>query len=174
MGKKRIVPKKKKSEPVIRPRTPFDSPVRMGLSSAFLANLLIFSVILIPVILVPVNYNLYYLSLQEDQVVEWITFWAFFGASAYFLTAAFRQHKVTSTIPWFLALVSGFCLFVAMEEISWAQRILGYRPSEYFLARNYQQEVNIHNVFSQNLRILALKGTILGYGVFAKLLLPVF
>ncbi len=67
--------------------------------------------------------------------------------------------------PWFFAGVGLFCLVVAMEEISWGQRILGYRPPVYFLQHNFQQELNVHNLPSQELRLLALKAVILGYGV---------
>ncbi|MFQ5634753.1 MAG: hypothetical protein ACE5G3_05430, partial [Gammaproteobacteria bacterium] len=57
------------------------------------------------------------------------------------------------------------CLFVAMEEISWGQRIIGYRPPAYFLELNYQQELNIHNIVHTDLRMLGLQATIFGYGV---------
>ncbi len=56
-----------------------------------------------------------------------------------------------------------------MEEISWGQRLIGYRPPRYFLAHNFQQELNIHNVFSTHVRVLALKAVILGYGVLLPL-----
>jgi len=62
-----------------------------------------------------------------------------------------------------------FCVFVAMEEISWGQRVFGHRPPDYFLAQNYQQELNLHNLASSTLRLLAFRGIILGYGVFLPL-----
>jgi hypothetical protein len=58
-----------------------------------------------------------------------------------------------------------FCFVVAMEEISWAQRVIGYRPPAYFLEHNFQQEFNVHNVFDTDLRMLALKVVIAGYGM---------
>jgi hypothetical protein len=62
-----------------------------------------------------------------------------------------------------------------MEEISWAQRVFGHRPPEYFLAENYQQELNLHNIASTELRLLTFRGIVLGYGVVLPLigLLPV-
>jgi len=80
-----------------------------------------------------------------------------------------RQSRSGQGLPWFLAGVVLFCLFVALEEISWGQRVFGYRPPVYFLEQNFQQEFNIHNVVDTKYRKLALKTVILGYGV----LLPV-
>lgn len=52
-----------------------------------------------------------------------------------------------------------------MEEISWGQRVFGHRPPDYFLAANYQQELNFHNFASTKLRMFTFRGIILGYGV---------
>ena len=52
-----------------------------------------------------------------------------------------------------------------MEEISWGQRVLGYRPPSYFLEHNFQQELNVHNVVDQELRRLGVAVVSLGYGI---------
>ncbi len=52
-----------------------------------------------------------------------------------------------------------------MEEISWGQRLLGYRPPAYFLEHNYQQELNFHNVVETDYRKFALTLVIAGYGI---------
>ena len=52
-----------------------------------------------------------------------------------------------------------------MEEISWGQRLLGYRPPVYFLEHNFQQEFNFHNVIATDYRKLALTLIIAGYGI---------
>ena len=57
-----------------------------------------------------------------------------------------------------------------MEEISWGQRVLGYRPPVYFLEYNYQQELNLHNVVATDYRKLALQLIILIYGAVMPLL----
>lgn len=62
-----------------------------------------------------------------------------------------------------------FCLFVAGEEMSWGQRLIGYSPPEFFLANNFQQELTLHNL-SQSVQpgsflMLALAG----YGVLLPL-----
>ena len=109
-------------------------------------------------------------SLQEDGTVEWTTVWSFLGAMACFLLLAHRQRRAARTVPWFSLCLAAFCLFVAMEEISWGQRLLGYRPPDYFLEQNYQQELNLHNLLATSWRKLALKAVILGYGVVLPLL----
>lgn len=113
--------------------------------------------------------DLYYRSVQEDQALEWASFWSFFIASGVFAVAARRQHRATGALPWFLAGLALFCLFVAMEEISWGQRVFGHRPPDYFLAENYQQELNLHNLASTKVRLLAFRSVILGYGVLLPL-----
>ncbi|MFN2517287.1 MAG: hypothetical protein ABR556_13850 [Pyrinomonadaceae bacterium] len=67
-------------------------------------------------------------------------------------------------------LVALFCIFVAGEEFSWGQRLLGFYSPEYFLANNFQQELNLHNLPGSFLKpkwilIIALAG----YGVLLPL-----
>jgi hypothetical protein len=113
--------------------------------------------------------DLYYRSVQEDQALEWASFWSFLIAGGVFALAARNQRRATKALPWFLAGVALFCFFVAMEEVSWGQRVFGQLPPEYFLAQNYQQELNVHNLASTKLRLFAFRAVIFGYGV----LLPV-
>ena len=89
----------------------------------------------------------------------------FLAASGLFLRSAVRQRRLRHNLPWFLTGLALFCFVVAMEEISWGQRIIGYRPPVYFLEHNFQQELNLHNVVDTSLRKLGLKVIILGYGV---------
>jgi len=82
---------------------------------------------------------------QEDGTVEWATFFAFVFAAGWF---GFVVRKRDSSW-WFQGatlLLAVFCLAVAGEEISWGQRILGFKPPDVFLERNFQQELNLHNV----------------------------
>ncbi|MGB8224134.1 MAG: hypothetical protein WCF10_16210, partial [Polyangiales bacterium] len=113
--------------------------------------------------------DLYYRSVQEDQALEWASFWSFLIAGGVFALAARNQRRATKALPWFLAGMALFCFFVAMEEVSWGQRVFGQLPPEYFLAQNYQQELNVHNLASTKFRLFAFRAVILGYGV----LLPV-
>lgn len=114
--------------------------------------------------------NAYYESVQEDQALEWASFWSFFVAGVTFIVAARRQRRTTGAVPWFFVGLALFCVLVAMEEISWGQRVFGHRPPDYFLAENYQQEINLHNIAGTGLRVGLLRAIILGYGVLLPLL----
>ncbi len=109
--------------------------------------------------------DLYYFSIQEDEYLEWATFWGFLLAVAVNLNAAHHYHNATKRFPWFLLGLALFCFLVAMEEVSWGQRVFGYRPPAYFLEQNFQQELNLHNVVDRDYRKLVLKLIIVGYGV---------
>lgn len=88
----------------------------------------------------------YRASLQEDRFIEWWTVPLFAAAGIFALRAAWRDRRV------FDALVGVFCIFVAGEEFSWGQRLLGFTPPAPFLEHNFQQEFTLHNfsgVFGQ-------------------------
>lgn len=144
--------------------------MRTGIPTAIIANGLVFVAIACAAVLIEYDSDLYYLVAQEDGFLEWATFWAFLLAAGLSIVAAVRQHRADGNLPWFLAGVGLFCLFVSMEEISWGQRVLGYRPPEYFLDQNFQQEFNIHNVVATRWRKLALTAVIVGYGVVLPLI----
>ncbi len=112
--------------------------------------------------------DFYYMSVQEDEYIEWASFWAFLLAAVAAVVKSREPGAVR--IPWFLYGLAFFCFVVAMEEISWGQRVLGYRPPVYFLEHNFQQEFNFHNVIDTDYRKLALSATIAGYGVLLPLL----
>lgn len=81
----------------------------------------------------------YQVVVQEDGPIEWLTFAFFAVAGGLRLPQSIGRRRAFDT------LVALFCLFVAGEEISWGQRLLGYTPPEYFLEGNVQQEANLHN-----------------------------
>ena len=103
---------------------------------------------------------------REDGVLEWATFWAFVVAATLFCRNAVYSKRSGVPYPWFAIGLAAFCLFVAMEEISWGQRLLGAAPPAFFLERNYQQELNFHNLFETDSRVLIVQIVLLGYGVF--------
>jgi hypothetical protein len=78
-------------------------------------------------------------AMQEDRLVEWASVVVFAAAGVAQLIRAAR-----SRLPFDL-LVALFLLFVAGEEMSWGQRLLGLTPPSYFLEHNTQQEMNLHN-----------------------------
>jgi hypothetical protein len=82
---------------------------------------------------------------QEDGPVEWATFVSFVAAAGVLLVVV----RKSSPSWWFkgaCVLLALFCLAVAGEEISWGQRLFGFKPPDVFLERNFQQELNLHNV----------------------------
>ena len=109
--------------------------------------------------------DFYYMSVQEDEYIEWASFWAFLLAAVAAIIGGGKYRGESGRFPWFLYGIALFCFVVAMEEISWGQRLLGYRPPVYFLEHNFQQEFNFHNVIATDFRKLALSITIAGYGV---------
>jgi len=115
------------------------------------------------------NPDVYYLHVQEDQPLEWSTFWAFVAAGAFFLRAAYLDRQ-KRPLPWFFIGLAAFCVLVAAEEISWGQRVLGYSPPRYFLENNYQQEFNLHNVLPTALRKQIIGTLITLYGLLLPLL----
>ncbi len=130
-----------------------------------MANLLVLGVLAYAFALESRYADFYYFSIQEDEYLEWSSFWAFLLAAGAWLRRA-KAHRIdTRSFPWFLYGVALFCFVVAMEEISWGQRVIGYRPPVYFLEHNFQQEFNFHNVVDTDYRKLALKFVILGYGI---------
>lgn len=104
--------------------------------------------------------------MQEDGWVEWTTFAAFLAAGV----LAFRSGLSAPTRPRLERIVlvglGAFCLFVAGEEISWGQRLIGFRPPDVFLESNYQQEANLHNFLKNVLDTRWMVAAVaLGYGV---------
>ena len=88
--------------------------------------------------------------MTEDGPAEWATFYAFLFAGGTFARRAWQQHASARWVqPFVLSLLALFCFFVAGEEISWAQRIFGFKPPEVFLEYNFQQETNVHNFLKE-------------------------
>lgn len=139
-------------------------------AAAIITNLSILLLFVVAALLNEYSEALYYLSVQEDELLEWATFWGFMVAAAIYFCSAYRQFKTEQfkfslQMPWFVFGLGLFCLLVAMEEISWGQRLLGYRAPDYFLEQNFQQELNLHNIMDTSFRKLVMKIILLGYGV---------
>ena len=142
----------------------------MSWVDALVANALVIGALAAFALLNDLDKDLFYRSVQEDEWLEWATVWAFLLAAGFFVHNALQQRRVSGRLPWFFAGVALFCFVVAMEEISWGQRLLGYRPPPYFLEHNFQQELNVHNVIERKLRMFSVKAILLGYGVALPLL----
>ena len=97
----------------------------MPIAAALLANLLIIGTIGAYALLSELDPDVFYRSVQEDEWLEWATVWAFLGGTLAFAAAARAQWASVRRLPWFLGGVALFCFLVAMEEISWGQRLIG-------------------------------------------------
>jgi hypothetical protein len=82
---------------------------------------------------------------QEDNIIEGISAYLYFGSSVLFGIIFYKSIRnsqyIISLLALFLTLSFIFC---GMEEISWFQRTLEIETPEYF-AKNRQQEMNFHN-----------------------------
>ncbi|MEO1203025.1 MAG: hypothetical protein AAFX10_09965, partial [Pseudomonadota bacterium] len=138
--------------------------------AAILSNSLVLLVLIVGGVLASVDPDLHYRVGQEDGFLEWATFWAFIIAAYRYLLNAHDDRRDSGGIPWFAVGLGLFCILVALEEISWGQRLFGFRPPDYFLEENFQQEFNLHNVVSTSLRKQVLLLILAGYGVGSALL----
>ncbi len=143
---------------------------------AALANSIVLLTFVFAAVLFGSDSDFYYRSVQEDGFLEWATAWSFLYAGVAYFVNAVRVRRISGGLPWFTCGLGLFCLFVALEEISWGQRLFGYQAPEYFLEENFQQEFNLHNVVDTATRKFLLLTVLLGYGVvtgLASLVRPV-
>lgn len=143
-----------------------DDPAGLGLLGALFGSALALATILLFKILRDVDEGLYFRLVQEDEILEWATFWAFLFAAGAWGFAARRQWRLGRGFSWAQMCLALFCLLVALEEISWGQRLLSYRPPVYFLEHNEQLELNFHNVLSATIRDVAFVSLVTLYGIF--------
>lgn len=87
---------------------------------------------------------------EEDEIFENLTA-LFFGLGGVFLiVTAFRTPFLRGRGPaaYFLTVSLALLLiFLAGEEISWGQRIIGIETPELIRERNLNEEINIHNLW---------------------------
>lgn len=86
---------------------------------------------------------------REDGLVEWASAYALLAACALFVYDAVYQLRSASAFRRrrFLvsSLLAGVFFVIAMEEVSWLQRTIGYGTPD-FLSENVQREANFHNL----------------------------
>ena len=108
---------------------------------------------------------------REDSVVEWLTFLCYSIACliSFTISIAYYRKKRTLFCTMYMMLATGFA-FIAMEEISWGQRIFNVATPDILAKYNYQEEMNLHNTDWFPLHTLFL---IVGlYGAFSRFLIP--
>ena len=74
-------------------------------AAAIVTNLSILLLFVAAALLNEYSEALYYLSVQEDELLEWATFWGFMVAAAIYFSSAFRQFKAEQfkfglQMPW--------------------------------------------------------------------------
>jgi len=120
---------------------------RTNLSRIFLLN----GIALLIVLTGFISPETYIALMEEDFIGEWITFYAFalagFIIVIHLWSCRKNDHSLYSLSFLIPLAVAAFCLVVAGEEISWGQRIFAFKPPDLFLEQNYQQELNVHNLF---------------------------
>ncbi|MBD1398321.1 hypothetical protein H9Q13_14210 [Pontibacter sp. JH31] len=118
--------------------------------------------------------DLFHLYTQEDGYVEYLTAFLLLFTSILCLYKALQQKN---RLPKMFFLVSAFLLFFGFgEEISWAQRIIGFETPDNLGKVNAQQEFNLHNIHLSGVNLNKLIfGKILYTGIFIYFLaFPVF
>lgn len=86
---------------------------------------------------------------REDGLIEWASAFALLVACALFVYDAVRQLRSASELRrrrfFVSSLLAGVLFVIAMEEVSWLQRTIGYGTPD-FLSQNVQREANFHNL----------------------------
>ncbi len=137
------------------PAAPSGTSPRIGTERAIFANACVFLVLIFAAALRWFRPDFFYLSVQEDQYLEWATFWAFLLAAATASLAAVQNYGQTQRLPWFLAGVGLFCFFASPElqvvlRITLSRSPL-WRPSPEICPIHFKSMSYV--VFSPSLRI---------------------
>jgi hypothetical protein len=90
----------------------------------------------------------WYMTLnREDGLVEWATAAVYLVAAGFAISLVLSFWRLRERL--YVLLYSGLAvgmIFVAMEEISWGQRLLGVDTPDYVEDINLQGEITFHNV----------------------------
>ena len=110
--------------------------------------------IALPLTIIAISYFIYVKApatfnsiCKEDGIVENLQFAAFLTATIigiWLCIRLWRNKDIWTAIPY--TLFALLCFFIAMEEISWGQRILGFETPESMKTISTQDEINLHNI----------------------------
>jgi hypothetical protein len=84
---------------------------------------------------------------SEDGLVENAQALFYFGAALMQLYLSCFLLRKDRILRFYHILLFGLFFFVAMEEISWGQRIFSWKSPSFFWEHNFQREINIHNIW---------------------------
>ncbi len=102
---------------------------------------------------------------SEDHIIEYYQFVLYIGAAVYLFKTYLHLNKQPDILKYFFLFATLAVTFVAMEEISWGQRIIGFGTPEVILINNVQNEFSFHNlkpfqaILHHSYIILGLLGT---------------
>lgn len=101
--------------------------------------------LIVPVVTIALGGYTWYLD--EDGVSETLTVLAYLIGALLLVIAAIRLRRSGHWLALllYIAIAAG-AFFVAMEEVSWGQRLLGYSTPQIVESRNIQDEFNFHNI----------------------------
>jgi multisubunit Na+/H+ antiporter MnhC subunit len=90
---------------------------------------------------------------QEDTVIEWASALFLLIGSGCFVAEAVRRMQNRPSRDWMARLellisagIAALLFLIAMEEISWAQRLLSFETPHEIEQMNWQGEFNLHNL----------------------------
>jgi len=130
--------------------------------------------VLFPIILISFyylwvdHYSVFWNFIKEDSILEYsqfiFCFLAALGSLKIFWQLKNNKNRKIHSVLFLLFSIGLF--FVSLEEISYGQRIFGWKTPDKIQEINIQKETNIHNNFSYNLNenIYILIGL---YGIFS-------
>ncbi|MGH7571154.1 MAG: hypothetical protein ACREMK_04835 [Gemmatimonadota bacterium] len=82
--------------------------------------------------------------IKEDGALEYLQVLLYTTAGCFALLVAVRSRS--SWVRWAFAVFGLACAFVALEEVSWGERLLGFDPPESIRDLNTQGEMTLHNL----------------------------
>lgn len=111
-------------------------------------------ILLLGYLLFYTNVRIFERYVEEDGTVEWLTVVGLMMGCIVAFSRFIRLFKKRSW--WFLLVTLGLALvlfFGSGEEISWGQRIFGWKTPAYFEKHNAQHETNIHNLIEDGVKL---------------------
>jgi len=137
--------------------------------------------VLFPIILISLHYlwidhySVFWNLIKEDSILEYTQFIFYFlaaiGAFRNFLQL--KKNKSNKTYSILFLLLSIGLIFISLEEISYGQRIFGWKTPSEIQKVNIQKETNIHNIFSYNINEIVYI-LISFYGIFSEKIVNIF
>ncbi len=87
---------------------------------------------------------------EEDGIFETLTALGYLIAAALIVVAVRKERAGRGELGLVIGglLLAAGLFLMAMEEISWGQRIIGWESPAYFQDNNDQSETNLHNFFN--------------------------